>query len=88
MRDKLIRLLNVILCTRCSEDECANIADLLIANGMVVQEQGQWSKVSGGRIICKHCGEYPLYDYFGRQKFSNYCPRCGVKMEGIANGNG
>lgn len=34
MRDRLIRLLNVLLCTRCSEDECANIADLLIANGV------------------------------------------------------
>lgn len=46
-------------------------------------KHGKWSHVAGGRTICNQCGEYPLYDYFGKQKFSNYCPRCGAKMEGI-----
>lgn len=40
---------------------------------------GRWVNAAGGRTICNNCGEYPLYDYFGRQKFSNYCPNCGAK---------
>ena len=43
---------------------------------------GRWVDAAGGRTICNHCGEYPLYDYFGRQKFSNYCPNCGANMMG------
>lgn len=39
-----------------------------------------WDEVSGGRIICDHCGEYPLYDYFGRIKLSRCCPTCGALM--------
>lgn len=42
---------------------------------------GRWNNVAGGRTICNKCGEYPLYDYFGRQKFSYYCPNCGAKMD-------
>lgn len=44
-------------------------------------KHGGWTNVAGGRTICKHCGEYPLYDYHGRQKFSHYCPNCGCKMD-------
>jgi hypothetical protein len=41
---------------------------------------GRWVNAAGCRTICDHCGEYPLYDYWGRQKLSNYCPNCGKKM--------
>lgn len=41
---------------------------------------GRWVNAAWGRTICNNCGEYPLYDYFGRQKFSYYCPNCGAKM--------
>lgn len=40
-----------------------------------------WDEVSGGRIICSHCGEYPLYDYWGRIKLSRCCPTCGAQMD-------
>ena len=39
-----------------------------------------WVEVSGGRIICDHCGNYPLYDYFGRINLSRCCPICGALM--------
>ena len=42
----------------------------------------QWVNAAGCRTICNHCGEYPLYDYFGRQKFSRFCPSCGFDMGG------
>lgn len=57
--------------------------DGLPAVDAVEVKHGKWSHVAGGRTICNQCGEYPLYNFFGRQAFSNYCPRCGAKMEGI-----
>ena len=42
----------------------------------------QWVNAAGCRTICNHCGEYPLYDCFGRQKFSRFCPSCGFDMGG------
>ncbi len=48
---------------------------------------GRWVNASGARTICNNCGEYPLYDYFGRQKFSYYCPNCGAKMDGERKDN-
>lgn len=40
-----------------------------------------WDNVSGGRTICTNCGNYPLYDYFGRLKLSEICPHCGAQMD-------
>lgn len=40
-----------------------------------------WDEVSGGRTTCTNCGNYPLYDYFGRLKFSDICPHCGALMD-------
>lgn len=44
-----------------------------------------WVHMPGGRSICGNCGEYPLYDYFGRQNFSKYCPKCGTKLIGVVD---
>lgn len=35
MKNKLVELLQDLLSTRCSEDECANLADYIIASGIV-----------------------------------------------------
>ena len=43
-----------------------------------------WDEVSGGRTICTNCGNYPLYDYFGRLKLSDVCPHCGAQMDEVA----
>ncbi len=45
-----------------------------------VKNNGQWVDVAGCRTICNHCGEYPLYDYWGKLKLSTYCPNCGADM--------
>ena len=42
-----------------------------------------WDEVSGGRTICTNCGNYPLYDYFGRLKLSDICPHCGAQMDEV-----
>lgn len=44
-----------------------------------------WDEVSGGRIICTSCGNYPLYDYFGRIKLSSRCPTCGAQMDEVVS---
>ena len=49
---------------------------------------GRWVNAAGCRTICNHCGEYPLYDYWGKQKLSAYCPNCGAKMDGEREDNG
>lgn len=46
-----------------------------------------WDEVSGGRTICTNCGNYPLYDYFGRLKLSDICPHCGAQMDKKENDN-
>ena len=49
---------------------------------------GRWVEASGGRIICNRCGNYPLYDYHGRQKLSPVCWNCGARMGGEEDGKG
>ena len=44
-------------------------------------KHGRWIEAAGGRTICNQCGEYPLYDYFGRQKRTKACPSCMAVMD-------
>ena len=62
-----------------------NLLDKLPRVDAVKVVHGRWVNAAGGRTICNNCGEYPLYDYFGRQKFSYYCPNCGADTR---DGNG
>lgn len=45
-----------------------------------MNNDARWIKTTKNGIICENCGEHPLYDYFGRQCLSPYCPRCGAIM--------
>lgn len=56
------------------------INDVPKADGIEVS-CAKWVNAAGCRTICNHCGEYPLYDYFGRLKLSRFCPTCGANME-------
>lgn len=55
------------------------IADHLIANGVVVQKQGEWLPYpSDMDMACSVCGmEYPKSKM---PKNVGYCPNCGAKM--------
>ena len=84
MKDKLIELIQDAV-GGCARHWAEIIANYLIEHGVTFDEPKKcsyWSNVAGGRTICRHCGEYPLYDYFGRQKFSRFCPTCGFDMSG------
>lgn len=76
--------------------ECTDVDDIIYAVERLIDAQpavdavevvhGWWVNAAGCRTICNHCGEYPLYDYWGKLKFSAYCPNCGAKMDGDRNG--
>ena len=51
-----------------------DIADYLIANGVVVQKQGHYITDELGDVSCSVCGEKNL------NITQNYCPNCGAKM--------
>ena len=34
---------------------------------------------------CTNCGNFPLYDYFGRIKLSEICPHCGAQMDEVVD---
>lgn len=45
-----------------------------------------WVVAAGNRIICNHCGEYPMHDSLGVQHKSRFCPHCGSRMLGAETG--
>ena len=52
---------------------------------------GRWVKAHGmmppeyhHRHVCSVCGGWALQDFYGRERFSLFCPHCGAKMDGGA----
>lgn len=68
------------------------VADHLIANGVVIQKQGKWAidqeDIKWGnslkRRYCSKCGERP---YFDKEEYefvlTKHCPNCGAKMKEV-----
>lgn len=45
---------------------------------------GHWAKKEDANVYwyeCSECGRRPLYHEYGGEMFSDYCPRCGAKMD-------
>ena len=57
------------------------IADTPAIDQEIMRTVGKWVNASGGRTICKRCGNYPLYDYWGKFKLSRFWPECGARLE-------
>lgn len=49
------------------------IADYLLANGVIVQKQGEWQDNHNGTFTCSVCG--------GKASKMNYCGNCGAKLK-------
>ena len=49
------------------------VADHLLANGVVVQKQGEWQDNHNGTYACSICG--------GRASKMSYCGKCGAKLK-------
>ena len=64
------------------------LADHLIANGVTVQERGNWED-DHGDYVCSCCHTVFSDDLLclvhGESNEPNYCPNCGAKMDGGAD---
>lgn len=58
---------------------------------VVEVKHGKWEHDTDGITICSHCGEialqrimlrFPDNQYFSQFVHSNFCPRCGTRMDG------
>ena len=60
-------------------------ADHLLANGVTVQECGNWKYYhKQNKAVCTSCSfERDLDDNFGK---AIACPNCGAKMDGVDDG--
>jgi hypothetical protein len=86
-RDRLIELIRqvpygVSVGAKFEQYFCEKLADYLLANGVIVQKQGEW--VSCGLdhndmeiIKCSECGR----KQFG---YSKHCANCGAKMKELS----
>ena len=90
VREKLVEL---ILSTDLSlsysrESDALNIADVLIAHGVTVQECGHWislTECANAGVYCSVCHKKVYkedYAWCNRKNKlrSDYCPHCGAKM--------
>ena len=97
VREKLVGLIKRAIIDWEHGDAREWIADHLIANGVMVQENtaadvaqvrhGRWEKQSG-LYSCSECGMTCPYDVQAdviEYWACNYCPNCGAKMDGGAD---
>jgi hypothetical protein len=75
-REKLIALVTAALCNQSAEE----VADHLLANGVVVREKGEWvfeevypGVVSLNGYLCSKCRK-------NTAKKTDFCPNCGADM--------
>lgn len=66
-------------------------ADYLIANGVTVQKHGRWIECEDSLMDvyyeCSVCGEaFFLDEGTPDENCYKFCPNCGAKMDGEANG--
>lgn len=110
-REKLIKLIKegecgalaLEDCSYCKydgEDDCSYrlLADVLLANGGVVREKGEWVDRYGGKYAnpvydCSKCGKSAprknrmdaLGNWHVGQDLTDFCPNCGADMRGAVN---
>lgn len=79
-------------CSYCKydgEDDCSYqlLADVLLANGVVVREKGEWRNNKDDYPECDKCGYMPQYDpMIDDIYYSDFCPNCGADMRNGENG--
>lgn len=105
MRDRLIEILEQAdfdfgeHSVECAVENIDNenyyrfIADALLANGVIVQEQGHWTINTDDYdceyMVCSCCGEeFYNADEDTVDRTPKYCPNCGAKMNGLAEREG
>lgn len=89
IREKLVELqLQADIADNISENGTQHrefIADLMIANGVTVQECGQWNDGDPYCPICRKDKFRGLDADVWADWKPDYCPNCGAKMDGGTN---
>ena len=81
-REKLIELIESA--RYWGSNTSAEIADHLIANGVVIQKQGEWEESANydvGFWVCSVCNF--TSEATAAPKLYKYCPSCGAKMREV-----
>ena len=77
-REKLIELIGEATHYLLRTAQISAMADYFIANGVVIQKQGEWED-DDCLWECNQCHAWFLADYGDANM--NYCPNCGAKMK-------
>lgn len=86
-REKLVKLLYepFLQCKISELSDTGDIAEHLLANGVVVREKGEWIEDGyyGNPFVCSYCGHEGCYSgNYGDKDYypTNFCPNCGADM--------
>lgn len=84
-REKLVELLyEPFLQYKINElSDTGDIADHLLANGVMVREKGEWVYDHWCEFKCSKCGALSKTEPRGEE---NFCPNCGSDMRKEENG--
>lgn len=89
-REKLIELLTreIRAGAYFNRPRIEGFADYLIANGVVMQKQGEWEDKPTGRYRqmqtwCSSCGQHSGIGGIEKNRHKPFCPNCGAKMKEV-----
>ena len=62
-------------------NDCMNVLDEMPAADVEPVKHGHWIN-ENFYTHCSACGKMAIYDKYGQEVESDYCPHCGAKMDG------
>ena len=62
-------------------NDCMNVLDEMPAADVEPVKHGHWIN-ENFYTHCSACGKMAIYDKYGQEVESDYCPNCGAKMDG------
>lgn len=66
---------------RLAINDCMNVLDEMPAADVMPMKHGHWIS-ENFYTHCSVCGKMAIYDKYGQEFESDYCPHCGAKMDG------
>ena len=62
-------------------NDCMNVLNEMPAADVAPVRHGRWIN-ENFYTHCSACGKMAIYDKYGQEVESDYCPNCGAKMDG------
>lgn len=66
---------------RLAINDCVKVLDEMPAADVAPVRHGRWIN-ENFYTHCSDCGKMAIYDKYGQEVESDYCPHCGAKMDG------